>query len=272
MVTDTTAENKPAGETAKPADTAATITDTVTDNLKETDPIPESVESHAEQDKKVVDSEDLKTKTEPEITENTVASSASQSDLKKTSPPIQPTSNHIHMEKDNRKADIGASPTGHADTDSCSPPSMKRKRLDDDVDSAMDTNEAPPSHESEKTNGITTDTQSVNSPALCNGNHSDTDSLLTEPTNKHSSKSSTITKPTVNGKINESGGGDSLTKPLPLMKNGILNGLERMLESIDQNEKPIILSNNSNNLKPSSLPSKLTNPGECHYDHTVYRK
>ena len=250
-----------------PAVTPTMVTETA-DN--QTDTIPLSVPAQETCEK----SETRNDSTAP-VKGDDANSSLSHTDLKKTLT-TQNSCNDVRpttvADNDNTKHESGDLP----ENNSCSPPSLKRKRLDDDVDSAMDTNEAPPSHESEKTNTNSApgDIPSVNSPAaLCNGNHSDTDSLLTEPTNNGpSTNKGTIAKsPVTNGNVDEPAGGDSLTKSLPLMKNGILNGLEKMLESIDQNDKHAKLGNSEHNLKPASLPSKLTNSsGECTAKFTIY--
>ena len=255
-------DTPPTQKAAVPPAVTPTVVAETADNQTETIPLSVPAQESCEKSETRHDS------TAPVKGDDTCRS-LSHTDLKKTST-TRNTCNDVRpttvADNDNTKHESSDLP----ENNSCSPPSLKRKRLDDDVDSAMDTNEAPPSHESEKThtNSAPGDIPSVNSPAaLCNGNHSDTDSLLTEPTNNGSSTNKgTIAKspPVTNGNVDEPAGGDSLSKPLPLMKNGILNGLEKMLESIDQNDKHAKLGNSGNNLKPASLPSKLTNSsGEC---------
>lgn len=124
----------------------------------------------------------------------------------------------------------------------------KKQRVEEDNDSAMDTSEPGPlSHDSSKSNGSKENGQAspsdtLNSPPpLCNGNVSDTDSLLTEPTKAHHHLLNGVTGKEAESrgvfdKRMVSGGGDA-EPTIPPLKNGFLNGLEKMIANIPGSEK-----------------------------------
>lgn len=113
----------------------------------------------------------------------------------------------------------------------------------DDNDSAMDTTE--PTNPSTPSNGklnnghATPNSESLGSPPLCNGNHSDNDSLLTESNSKVSDKlvNGTANSPDIadivaRKKIDTKAGGDTIANSKIFPINGCINGLEKMLQNI----------------------------------------
>lgn len=111
----------------------------------------------------------------------------------------------------------------------------------EDTDSAMDS--AEPLNEEANANGncdngqVTPTSDALSSPPLCNGNHSDNDSLLTE-SNRPDSTLVNGTKATddktdsVGESKTDEREDNGAMKSKKTRKNGFINGLEKMLESI----------------------------------------
>ena len=125
----------------------------------------------------------------------------------------------------------------------------------EDVDSAMDTGEAcnDVTSSSEKLNNghATPTSDSLSSPPLCNGNHSDNDSLLAESSKANSKlvNGTTDAKSDINGsapesKVDPKAGGDTINSKT-FTKNGCINVLEKMFKDlVDNNKKGETITDN----------------------------
>lgn len=138
------------------------------------------------------------------------------------------TSTSITINTNRDKSDVNKELNGE-DNHSLDKTNSKHDKKEDN-DSAMDTSEATNSkHE----NGLATPTsEALSSPPTCNGNHSDTDSLLTEPKKPEIKKQ----KLDNDSELIERSVQHSL-------RNGYINGLEKMIENISDDAKAKTTSN-----------------------------